>query len=80
MASPQLYLTLASNFFKRNNPIETIAMSVMTGLYNLITYQSRMKLLKYRFMLEMQKLERIENTLNGFNPYEHQGNRMNRHY
>ena len=75
-----MYLTLAKNFFQRNNPVETIAISVIQGVYNLVTLRSRMKLLKYRYMLEMQKLERIENTLNAFNPYENQGNKMNRTY
>jgi hypothetical protein len=80
MASPQMYISLATNFFKRNNPVESLAMGLMTNIYNLITLRSRMKLLKYRYMLEMQKLERIEHTLNEFNPYENRGNKMNRHY
>ena len=55
-------------------------MGLMTTIYNLITFQSRRKLLKYRFLLEMQKLERIEHTLNEFNPYDYRGNKMNRNY
>ncbi len=78
MASPQLYLSLAKNFFQRNNPVEVLAMSVVQAVYNLVTLNSRMKLLKYRYMLEAQKLERIENTLNQFNPYELKGNKMHR--
>jgi hypothetical protein len=80
MASPQMYVALAKSFFQRNNPVEAIAMGIIQGIYNLVTLQSRMKLLKYRYMLEAQKLERIENTLNQFNPYEVQGNKMNRTY
>jgi hypothetical protein len=80
MASPQMYLTLAKNFFQRNNPVETIAMGIVQGVYNLVTLHSRMKLLKYRYMLETQKLERIEHTLSQFNPYEIKGNKMNRTY
>lgn len=78
MASPQLYLTLAKNFFQRNNPVETVVMGLVQSVYNLVTLKSRMKLLKYRYMLETQKLERIENTLNQFNPYEMKGNKMHR--
>ncbi|WP_303673497.1 hypothetical protein [Vampirovibrio chlorellavorus] len=78
MASPQLYLTLAKNFFQRNNPVETLIMGTIQGIYNLVTLKSRMKLLKYRYMLETQKLERIEKTLNEFNPYENLGAKMHR--
>ena len=78
MASPQMYLSLARNFFQRNNPVEAVIMGVVQGVYNLVTLNSRMKLLRYRYMLETQKLERIETTLNQFNPYERQGNKMNR--
>lgn len=79
MASPQMYLSLAKNFFQRNNPVEVVIMSVVQSVYNLVTLRSRMKLLKYRYMLEAQKLERIETTLNQFNPYElSKGNKMNR--
>lgn len=78
MASPQMYLSLAKNFFQRNNPVEVIVMGVVQSIYNMVTFQSRMKLLKYRYMLEAQKLERIETTLNQFNPYEIKGNKMNR--
>ena len=80
MVTPKMYLSLATSFFKRNNPLETMVMGIMTTLYNLITYRSRMKLLKYRYMLEMQKLERIEKTLSAFNPYDYRGNKMNRNY
>ncbi len=80
MANPQMYFNLAVNFFQRNNPIEAIAMNIVQGIYNLVTLRSRQKLLKYRSMLEVQKLQRIEATLNQFNPYEHVGNQMNRTY
>ncbi|MCE3234661.1 MAG: hypothetical protein K0Q50_841 [Vampirovibrio sp.] len=80
MASPQMYVALAKSFFQRNNPVEAIAMNIVQGIYNLITLHSRMKLLKYRYMLEAQKLERIEKTLDQFSPYEVRGNKMNRTY
>jgi len=80
MISSPLSFSVAADFFRRNNPIEAMAMGLMTTIYNLITFQSRRKLLKYRFLLEMQKLERIEHTLNEFNPYDYRGNKMNRNY
>jgi hypothetical protein len=80
MASPQMYIHLAKSFFQRNNPIEAIAMNIIQSVYNIVTLNSRLKLLKYRFMLERQKLARIEKTLNDFNPYESQGVKMDRTY
>lgn len=80
MASPQMILSLTKSYFQRNNPLEMAAMGLMTSIYNLITFRSRMKLLKYRYMLEVQKLERIEKTLDGFNPYDYRGSKMNRNY
>lgn len=80
IASTQSYISMTASFLQRNNPVETIVMNLMTSIYNLITYRSRMKLLKYRYMLEMQKLERIEQTLNAANPHDYRGNKMNRNY
>lgn len=78
MASPQVYLTLAQSYFQRNKPVEILIMGIVQGIYNLVTLKSRMKLLKYRYMLEAQKLERIETTLNQFNPYEIKGTKISR--
>jgi hypothetical protein len=80
MGNAQLYFSLAKGYFQRNNPVEILAMNIVQTIYNLITLNSRMKLLKYRSMLELKKLERIETTLNQFNPYEHKGNKMDRTY
>jgi|GEM_PF-2527078 len=80
ITSAQTFISMTASFLQRNNPIETMAMNMMTTIYNLITYRSRMKLLKYRYMLEMQKLERIEQTLNAANPHDYRGNKMNRNY
>lgn len=80
MATAQMYITLAKNFFQRSNPIEALATSIIQGVYALVTLRSRLKLMKYRYMLEAQKLERIEKTLNEFNPYEFKGNKVNRTY
>lgn len=80
MGNAQMYFSLARNYFKRNNPIEAVALGMVQQIYGLLTLNSRMKLLKYRRMLELQKLDRIERTLNEFNPYEHTGKKINRTY
>jgi hypothetical protein len=80
MASIQAQFSIAKGFFQRNNPFETLAMSVVQGIYNLVTLNSRLKLLKYRYMLETQKLERIETTLTQASVYDVKGGKMNRTY
>ncbi len=67
-------------FFQRNNPLETMIMNIVQSVYNLITYKSRLKLLTYRYMLETQKLERIETSLTSANVYELPGQKVNRKY
>ena len=82
MANPQMMFSpnIIIDFFKRNNPIEAAILQIVQGAYALVTFQSRRKLLRYRKMLEFQKLERIEKTLNDFNPYTDKGVKMDRTY
>ena len=80
MASPKVYFQLAKGFFQRNNPLEAMALNTIQGIYNLVTFGSRRKILQYRRMLEVQKLERLERTLNTFDSFQHLGSKMNRHY
>lgn len=80
MASPKMYFQLAKGYFQRNNPVESMIMGTIQSIYNLVTFGSRRKILQYRRMLEVQKLQRLETTLNQFNAYEHVGSRMNRRY
>jgi hypothetical protein len=80
MVSPTVYFSLTKNFFARNNVMEGLCLSVVQGVYNLITLRSRMKLLKYRYMLETHKLQRIEETLTKASVYDMAGSKMNRSY
>ena len=80
MTSLQTYFQLSKGFFQRHNPVQSMAMSAIQTIYALITLGSRRKILHYRRMLEVQKLQRLESTLKQFNAYEHVGSRMNRKY
>jgi hypothetical protein len=80
MSSPQAYFSMLHGFFQRHNPLEACAMAIVQAIYNLITLRSRMKLLKYRYMLETRKLERIEKTLTSASVYDVVGQKMNRTY
>jgi hypothetical protein len=76
----QMYFSLVMGFFKRNNLLESFVMQVLQAIYNLVTLSSRLKILKYRFMLETQKLQRVEQTLSAFETMEIQGQKINRRY
>lgn len=78
--TPRSYFTLAIGFFKRNNVLESALMQLLQAMYNVITLNSRLKILKYRFMLEHQKLQRVEQTLSTFDSREVLGQKMNRRY
>ncbi|MGE3331770.1 MAG: hypothetical protein AB7J37_12605 [Candidatus Melainabacteria bacterium] len=63
MATMNNFFTNYTAFFKRNNPMESMALAFAQMLYNIITFQSRMKLYKYKYLLELEKLEKMQETL-----------------
>lgn len=77
MASPQLILELSKGFFHRNNPITAIINSTYMTVYNMMTFKSKMKLLKYKFMLAQQQLELMEDHIAEGN-IEPQGEKIDR--
>ncbi|MBY0450271.1 MAG: hypothetical protein K2X01_06570 [Cyanobacteria bacterium] len=80
MSSPAVIWQLSKDYFKRNNPIETLAKTMFETAYNLITFNSKMKLLKYKFMLAQQQLNNMEQFV-GQNPYQvSKGSRFDRAY
>ncbi len=80
MASPEVFMKLSMDFLKRNNPIEILAMNLAQWVYNLVTFNSRMKLLKYNFLLARQKLSRMQETLEASDPGQYQGHKINKIY
>ena len=60
MASPQLILELSKGFFVRNNPLRDAVGAIASTLQNLLTFKSKMRLLKYKFMLAQQQLSTME--------------------
>ncbi|MEM0951205.1 MAG: hypothetical protein AAGI66_03565 [Cyanobacteria bacterium P01_H01_bin.74] len=80
MATAPAFITLTINYFQRNNIVEAFVMGTLQSFYNIVTLPSRMKILKYRFMLENQKLNRIEQTLSSFDTMDVQGQKINRRY
>ncbi len=75
--SPQVIWNLSKGFFKRNNPVDTMLKGMLESIHNLMTFNSKMKLLKYKFMLAQQQLNNMESHLDD-NPFEIKGNRIDR--
>jgi len=76
-ASPQVLWNLSKGFFKRNNPGDALLKAVLESFHNLVTFNSKMKLLKYKFMLAQQQLKSMESHVTD-NPFEVRGNRLDR--
>ncbi len=77
MANPQLIWQLSKGFWSRNNPVDTLCRSIFEFCHNAITFRSKMKLLRYKFMLARQQLQAMEEHVTA-NPYEHVGNSFDR--
>ncbi len=77
MASPQVIWQLSKGFFQRNNPIEVMMRSTFESIHNLLTFQSKIKLLKYKFMLAQQQFNEMEGHVSN-NPYELRGDKIDR--
>ncbi len=62
-ASPAAFINNFNGFLKRNNPVEAIALGMAQTLYNLVTFRSRMKLYKFKYLMELEKLEKMQAVL-----------------
>lgn len=71
---------LIINFFKRNNPVEQLALQFFNTIYLLATMKSRMKLQKYKLLLEIEKLEKMQHSMYVDPKYQATTNAMNRVY
>ena len=80
MANPQVVWHLSKDFFRRNNPIDVLVVKISQGIHDLLTFNSKMKLLKYKFMLAQQQLQAMEQNLNQSGPYDLKGHRINKAY
>ncbi len=60
MASPQLILELSKGFFHRNNPLQGVVAGITNSVHMVLTYKSKMRLLKYKFMLAQQQMNEME--------------------
>lgn len=77
MADPQVILEISKGFFRRNNPMDTLVQSITEALDTVLNHQSRVRLMKYKFMLAQQQLQHMENHVQQ-NPYDVRGVKIDR--
>ena len=80
MAHPQVFLNQTIDFFKRHNPLVMVAFSIVQTIYFVVTWQSRVKIMKYKLLLEVERLERMQQALYTDPVYQSQVGKMNRVY
>jgi hypothetical protein len=80
MANPQMIWQFSVNFFKRNNPVDVLVGNFVYAVNELLTFSSKMKLLRYKFMLARQQLTRMEESLSQDSPYNIRGHKIDKIY
>ena len=71
---------LLMNFLKRNNPVEAVFLQVANTVYYVVTFQSRVKIQKYKLLLEVEKLEKMQKSMTENPVYQAKTTVMNRFY
>ncbi|MEB3287217.1 MAG: hypothetical protein VKJ04_06910 [Vampirovibrionales bacterium] len=80
LAHPTIFFSRLGDFLKRNNPLIMILFSIVQSIYLLVTWQSRVKIMKYKLLLEVERLERMQNALYNDPIHQSQMGKMNRVY
>ena len=78
MASAQTILKLLPDYLKKRNIVEMLLMGSIQQIYNIITFPSRQKLLKYNLLLAQEKLGKLEGALGNSSPYAVHGQKINK--
>ncbi len=75
----QGWIQLSSSFFTRNNPVEAVVSQVKGVIDYVMNFSSHRKLLKYRSMVYVKQLNKMEsNLLSGVLVPE--GDKLDRYY
>ncbi|MFN9690878.1 MAG: hypothetical protein ACK551_02120 [Vampirovibrionales bacterium] len=75
----QAWLSLSSSFFSRNNPIVAVSLQIKGTVDYVMNFSSHRKLMKYRSMIYVKQLNRMEtNLLSGIVVPE--GDKLDRYY
>jgi hypothetical protein len=73
-----VYFNLARQALQRNNPVMEVVARLHMLFRMLMTYNSNVKLNKYRHSLYMQQLKRMEGFISHGSPYSYKGGKMDR--
>jgi hypothetical protein len=76
----EMYMKASQAFFSRNNPLDAIVKSITEGIDTLLNFNSKMKLIRYKFMLAQQQMNNMEHFVTEGSPYEVKGHKIDRAY
>ena len=57
------YLNFAQSFFRRNNPIKALVVSLLSSLKDMLTIRQKLKLAKYRVNYHQHQLHKMESLI-----------------
>ena len=57
------FLNFARSFFKRNNPIKSLIVSLLTSLKEMLTIRQKLKMAKYRVNYHKHQLYKMESLI-----------------
>ena len=57
------YLNFAQSFFRRNNPIKALVVSLLSSLKDMLTIRQKLKLAKYRLNYHQHQLHKMESLI-----------------
>ena len=80
MADAAFLLKASQEFLTRNNPLESILKAVSESIDFVMNYNSKLKLIRYKFMLAKQQMNTMEHFVSQGSPYEVRGNKIDKAY
>ena len=57
------FLNFARSFFKRKNPLQDLAVSLLTSLKEMLTIRQKLKMAKYRVNYHKHQLHKMESLI-----------------
>ncbi len=57
------FMNFAQSFFKRNNPLKALALSILSSLKGMLTIRQKLKMAKYRVNYHKHQLYKMESLI-----------------
>jgi len=80
MADTALLLKASQEFSTPNNPLEVMFKAVTEAVDFVLNYNSKLKLIRYKFMLAQQQMNNMEHFVSEGSPYEVRGHKIDKAY